>query len=194
MAHAQSHRAAALSAAGSRAFDVLGGYMIGTAAISFVGAASQAVIMFLLGLPLVLPVFVLSFFGGFIPYIGGAITTLLAFLIAVSVGDPLGVLIMGIWTIVFNLVQGNVVAPLVYGRTTHIHPAIVLVSIPAGAAVAGILGMFIVVPAIGVVATTWRTVLSVMSDHGTVESGAAVESDAAGTDGGTVDAAIPEAT
>ena len=37
-----------------------------------------------------------------------------------------------------------------------------LVAIPAGAAIAGILGMFIVVPILGVVAVTWRTVLSVI--------------------------------
>jgi putative heme transporter len=53
----------------------------------------------------------------------------------------------------------------VYGRTVHIHPAIVLLAIPAGSAVAGVLGMFVVVPAIGVVATTWRTVLSAISSR-----------------------------
>ncbi len=136
--------------------------MVGTAAISFVGAASQWVIMVALGLPLALPVFVLSFFGGFIPFIGGAITTGLAFLIAVANGEPIDIVIMAIWTIVFNLVQGNVVASLVYGRTNNIHPAIVLLAIPAGSAVAGILGMFLVVPVIGVVAATWRTVLHVV--------------------------------
>jgi hypothetical protein len=62
-------------------------------------------------------------------------------------------------------VQGNIVAPLVYGRTTHIHPAIVLVAIPAGSAIAGIAGMFLAVPVIGVVATTWRTLLSLMGTH-----------------------------
>ena len=111
--------------------------MIGTAAISFVGAASQWVIMVVLGLPLALPIFVLSFFLSFIPYIGGFISTGLAFLIAIAFGNPVDVLVMGIWTIVFNLVTGNIVAPLVYGRTVHIHPAIVLVAIPAGAAIAG---------------------------------------------------------
>jgi|GEM_PF-696391 len=162
MAHTHGEAGRELTAAGSKAYSVLGGYMTGTAAISFVGAASQFVIMVILGLPLALPVFVLSFFGGFIPYIGSLLTTLLAFLIAVAVGSTADIVIMAIWTIVFNLVQGNIVAPLVYGRTTHIHPAIVLVSIPAASAVAGVLGMFIVVPAIGVVAATWRTVLHVL--------------------------------
>jgi predicted PurR-regulated permease PerM len=72
---------------------------------------------------------------------------------------------MAVWTIVFNIVQGNIVSPLVYGRTVHLHPAIVLVAIPAGAAVAGIVGMFIVVPALGVVAVSWRSVLGVMGSR-----------------------------
>ena len=134
--------------------------MIGTGAISFVGAGSQWLIMVVLGLPLALPIFVLSFFLGFIPYIGGFIATGLAFLVAVAAGDTFDIVVMGIWTLVFNIVAGNVVSPIVYGRTVHIHPAIVLVAIPAGAAIAGAIGMFIVVPALGIVAATWRTVLA----------------------------------
>jgi predicted PurR-regulated permease PerM len=148
--------------AGNRAFNVLGGYMIGTGAISFVGAASQAVIMLVLGLPYVLPVFVLSFILCFIPYIGGFISTGLAFLITIAYGSPTDIVVMLVWTLVFNIVTGNIVAPLVYGKTVHLHPAIVLVAIPAGAAVAGMLGMFIVVPILGVVAVSWRTVLRVI--------------------------------
>jgi predicted PurR-regulated permease PerM len=68
---------------------------------------------------------------------------------------------MAIWTIGFNIVQGNVIAPLVYGRAVNLHPAIVLLSIPAGNAIAGVLGMFLAVPFIGVVAATWRIVLRV---------------------------------
>jgi len=152
-------------AAGRRAFDALSGYMIGTAAISFVGAASQWLIMVLLGLPYAGPVFVLSFFLCFIPYIGGYLTTGIAFLIAVGTHDPVTIVIMFAWTMVFNIVQGNVVAPLVYGRTVNIHPAVVLMAIPAGAAVGGIMGMFIAVPAIGVVVASWRTVLALLAGH-----------------------------
>jgi len=73
---------------------------------------------------------------------------------------------MGLWTLVFNIVTGNVVGPLVYGRTVHLHPAIVLVAIPAGSAIAGMLGMFIVIPLIGVVAASWRTVLAILGAGG----------------------------
>jgi predicted PurR-regulated permease PerM len=172
-----------VDAAGSRAVSVLGGYMIGTGAISIFGAATQFLIMAILGIPLALPLAVLAIFGGFIPYIGSLITTGLAFLVTVATGTPQDILIMGIFTIVFNIVQGNIVAPIVYSRVVSLHPAVVLVAIPAGNAIAGIVGMFLVVPFLGVVATVWRTVLRVldtepieMFDDGTSPSG--IEGDA----------------
>ena len=151
--------------AGTQASGILSGYMIGTATISAFGAATQFAIMALLGIPLALPLAVLSFFGGFIPYIGSLITTSIAFLVTVAVGSPTDIAIMGIFTLVFNIVQGNFVAPLVYGKAVNLHPAIVLLSIPAGAAVAGITGMLLVVPLLGVVATTWRTVLAAFASE-----------------------------
>ena len=72
--------------AGRGAAGVLGGYMVGTGAISVFGAVTQFVIMVVLGIPLALPLAVLSFFGGFIPYIGSFITTGLAFLVTVADG------------------------------------------------------------------------------------------------------------
>ncbi len=154
-----------LRGAAERATGVLGGYMIGTGAISAVGAASQFLIMAILGIPLAWPLAILSFFGGFIPYIGSLLTTMLAFLVTVAVGSTQDIVIMAVFTLVFNIVQGNIVAPLVYGKAVSIHPAVVLLAIPAGSAVAGIAGMFLAVPVIGVVATTWRTALRVFGNE-----------------------------
>ena len=140
-----------IDAAGTRAVNVLGGYMLGTGAISIFGAATQFLIMTVLGIPLALPLAILAVFGGFIPYIGSLITTGLAFLVTVATGSPQDILIMAIFTIVFNIVQGNIVAPIVYSRVVSLHPAVVLVAIPAGNAVAGVIGMFLVVPFLGVV-------------------------------------------
>jgi predicted PurR-regulated permease PerM len=151
--------------AGSRSVGVLGGYMVGTGAISAVGALSQFLIMAILGIPLALPLAVLSFFGGYIPYIGSILTTGLAFLVTVAVGTPTDVIVMGLFTVAFNIVQGNIVAPLVYGRAVNIHPGVILIAIPAASAVAGIMGMFLVVPVLGVIAASWRTVLFVFGDE-----------------------------
>jgi putative heme transporter len=186
IAHVQPALAPQVDAAGRRAMDALGGYMIGTGVISLVGAASQFVIMVILGIPLALPVFVLSFILCFIPYIGGFISTGLAFLLTVAFGTTEAVIVMAIWTVVFNIVTGNIVGPLVYGKAVSLHPAVVLLAIPAGAAVAGILGMFVVVPVLGVVAVTWRTVLAVAGQRRQQ-----VEEPAAAPD--PVEAPVPEA-
>jgi len=161
-----------VEAAGGRAVEVLGGYMAGTAVISLVGATSQLVIMLILGIGLALPVFVLSFFLCFIPYIGGFLSTGIALLLTIALGTPVDVAIMAVFTVVFNIVTGNIVSPIVYGKTVHLHPAVVLVAIPAGSAIAGVLGMFFVVPAIGVVAVTWRSVLVLMGARATAAAAA----------------------
>jgi predicted PurR-regulated permease PerM len=161
-----------IGGAAGRAVTVLSGYMVGTGGVSLFGAVSQYLIMVLLGLPLALPLAVLAFLLGFIPYIGSFISTGLAFLVAIAVGTPEDIAIMAIYTIVMNIVQGNFVAPIVYSRAVNLHPAVVLMAIPAGSEVAGILGMFLAVPFLGVIAATWRTVLSVFATHADASSGA----------------------
>jgi putative heme transporter len=176
---ATSWRRDALDASGRDAVGILGGYMFGTAAISAVGAFSQLAIMLILGLPFAVPIAVLSFIACFIPYYGGFVTTGLAFLVAVGYGTPTQIVIMFVYTIVFNLVQGNIVTPLVYNRTVNLHPAVVLLAIPAGGAVAGIAGMFLAVPILAVIATTWRTVLYVRGDRPTQRPAPAVDTPSA---------------
>ncbi len=180
-----------LGEAGHRSGEILNGYMIGTGAIALFAAVTQWLIMVLLGLPLALPIGVLTFFGNFIPYIGGAVTTLLGFLVALAVGTSSDIIIMAIYTLVFNIVQGNFVAPLVYGKTVQLHPAIVLLAIPAGGQIAGIIGMFLVVPFLGVVATTWRLILQIFdTDDG---SSTLIESDRAPIPEPTPAAPVPTA-
>ena len=69
--------------------------------------------------------------------------------------------VMLVFTIIFNIVQGNVVAPIVYSRAVSLHPAVVLMAIPAGNEIAGVLGMFLAVPVVAVVAASWRQILRV---------------------------------
>jgi putative heme transporter len=148
--------------AASKAVGVLGGYVIATGVVSVFGAFTQFVLMVILGVPLALPVFVLSVFSGYIPYIGSMLTTLLALVLTVTTGNPVAILIMLIFTVVFNIVQGNIVQPLVFSKAVNIHPAIILLAIPAGNSLAGILGMFLVVPILGVIAATWHSALEFM--------------------------------
>ena len=151
-----------LANVGGRSMEILSGYMVATGALSAFSAVTQWLIMVVLGLPLALPLAVLSFFGGFIPYVGSFITTGIAFLVTVAVGDPIDILVMGIFTVVFNIVAGSFIGPIVYGRAVSLHPAVILVATPAGGAIAGIVGMFLAVPLIGIVSAAWRPMLRVI--------------------------------
>ena len=152
---------------GAKAARILNGSTLGTGLVSLVAGTLQVVMMTLLGLPLAFPVGVLTFFGGFIPYIGGAIATGLGFLIAIAFGSPTTIVLMAIFTVVINIVIGNFVAPLVLGKTVSIHPAIVLLAAPAGAAIGGLIGMFLVVPMIAIFMATWRSVIRLFDPHET---------------------------
>jgi len=138
----------------------MGGYMKGTAIISAFGAITSGLMMVFLGLPLAVPITVFGFLAGFIPYVGNLLTTAIALLVAIAVGTTSDIVVMLVFTVVFNIAQGNFVTPLVYGKSLALHPAVVLMAIPVGSEIAGILGMFLVVPLAAIVAATWRLVLA----------------------------------
>ena len=162
--HLGGWRRTQVTLAGDQAVTMLGGYMIATGVLGAFNAVTGFIVMTLLGLPLALPVAILSFFGGFIPYIGQFVTSLIAFLVAVAFGTTQDVIVMAIWTAVFNVVQGSVIAPLVYGRAVSLHPAIVLIVIPAGGELAGVLGMFLAVPLVGIIGAVWRNILAAIGE------------------------------
>jgi predicted PurR-regulated permease PerM len=164
---------------GATAARILNGSTVGTGIVSLVGGTAWAILLTILGLPLAVPIGVLTFFGGFIPYIGGFIATALAFLIAIAAGDTTDVIVMAVFTPIYNIAIGNFVAPLVYGKTVSLHPAVILLAAPAGAAIGGLIGMFLIVPVIAIVGATWRPIVHLFDpDDGTQPAPAAATPEA----------------
>ena len=87
ISHLDGWRRKEIALAGERSVTMLGGYMIATGVLALFNAVTGFIIMTLLGLPLALPVAILSFFGGFIPYIGQFVTSLIGFLVAIAFGS-----------------------------------------------------------------------------------------------------------
>jgi predicted PurR-regulated permease PerM len=164
LARLSPSRRGPIATAGGTAVNLLAGYMAGTAVIAAFNGVSTGLILVMLGLPLALPIAVIGFFTGFIPYVGSFISTALALLVTIALGDPAAIVFMLVFTVIFNIVQGNFITPLVYGRSLSLHPAIVLMAIPIGNEIAGVLGMFLIVPVVAMVAATWRLVLSAIDD------------------------------
>ena len=152
--------------AGQRAVDVLAGYMVGTAAISAFGGITSGLIMVVLGLPLAIPITVIGFFAGFIPYLGSFITTGLALMVTLAFGTTTDVIVMLIFTVVFNIAQGNFVTPIVYGGACRSIRRSCSWRSRSGTRSPGVLGMFLVVPAAAMVAATWRLLLTAIDAAG----------------------------
>ena len=102
----------------------------------------------MLGVPQVLSLALLALLGGFIPYIGGLVAMVAILLVALGTAGPQTTLILLVLILTANGIVSNLLRPILYGRTVHLHPAIVLVAIPAGAAIAGIIGVFAAIPAV----------------------------------------------
>lgn len=136
---------------GRRAWRALGGYVRGTALIALVDAVIIGIGIAIIGVPLVLPLAILTFLGAFFPLVGAVVAGLLAVLVALvsgGIGDAL--LVLGVVVIV-QQVEGDVLAPLVLGRAVRLHPVVILVALTAGAILGGLAGAFLAVPVTAVI-------------------------------------------
>jgi predicted PurR-regulated permease PerM len=81
-----------------------------------------------------------------IPYVGGAITVVLAVLMALSVG-PWQVLAVIVLYIVLINIEAHILAPVLLGRVIGLPSIAVLIALLAGVELLGILGALLAVPA-----------------------------------------------
>ena len=144
-------RAPAVDRAGRRAWKVLDGYIRGTALIAAIDATLIGIGIWLLGVPLALPLAVLVFLGGFIPFVGATISGLVAVLVAFAdEGWEIALVTLAI-VIGVQLVEGNFLQPIIQSRTVDLHPAVILLAVAAGGSLFGILGAYLAVPVTAVV-------------------------------------------
>jgi len=124
--------------------------------VGVIDAVFIGVGLLLVGVPLVLPLMVLTFIGAFIPIIGAFVAGAVAVLVAlVSEGFTAALIVLAIIIVVQQL-EGNVFAPVLQARSLKLHAVVVILAITAGANLAGITGALLAVPIAAVVAITWR--------------------------------------
>jgi putative heme transporter len=129
-----------------RVWDTLGGYFRGQLVVAFVDAVAIGIGLFLLGVPLALPLAMLVFFGGLFPIVGAFTAGAVAVLVALAEGGLGLAIAVLILNVAVQQLEGNLLEPLIVGRATQLHPLLVLVSLTAGAVTLGILGAFLAVP------------------------------------------------
>lgn len=138
---------------GVKAWHTMSGYLRGVAITGVVNAVIIGIGLALLGVPLVVPLMLVTFAGAFIPLVGATAAGVLAAMVALVSGGPGTALAVGALVLVVQQVEGDVLAPLVLGRAVRLHAVTILLSLTAGSIVAGIIGAFLAVPIAALVKT-----------------------------------------
>ncbi|MBC2907673.1 AI-2E family transporter [Streptomyces cupreus] len=129
-----------------RAFEAVQGFMRGTTFIAFIDSLCITVGLLILDVPGAVGLGALVFVGAYIPYLGAFISGAVAVLVALADrGFVIALWALGI-VLAVQVLEGHVLQPLIQSRTVQMHPAVVMVTITAGASVAGVLGMLLAVP------------------------------------------------
>ncbi|MBA2528345.1 MAG: AI-2E family transporter, partial [Euzebyales bacterium] len=131
---------------GVRAWQTIGAYIRGQLVIATVDAVLIGGALLVLGVPLALPLSLLVFVGGLLPLVGAFVSGALAVLVALASNGPTAALILFAWIVVVQQLEGDLLAPVVLGRATALHPLATLVALTAGAVLLGVLGAFLAIP------------------------------------------------
>ena len=140
----------------ARAWNTLGGFIRTQALVAFIDATLIGAALAFVGQPLWVPLAVITFIGGFIPIIGAFASGAIAVLVTLVTNSPRDAIIILVVIIVVQQLEGNVLSPMLQGKSMNLHPAVVLMGVTAGGSLYGITGAFLAVPAIATVAAVLR--------------------------------------
>ncbi|MET8453397.1 AI-2E family transporter [Streptomyces sp. NPDC005209] len=137
--------------AGYAAWRTFAGYTRGIIIVAATNAVLVGVALFVLRVPLALPLTLLEFFATFVPLVGSPVALGVATVVALAGRGPLTALAVLILIVVIGQLEGHVLHPLVMSWAVRLHPLAVAVSVIAGSIVAGVIGAIVAVPFISVI-------------------------------------------
>ncbi|GAA2538991.1 AI-2E family transporter [Microbacterium mitrae] len=137
---------------GTKTVETLGSYVRGTAAVAAVDAIGIGICLFILQVPLALPLAVLVFLLAFIPLVGATVAGILAALVALVANGPFIALVVVAVVIGVNQIEGNFLQPVLMGRSLKLHSLVILIALAVGTLLGGVLGAVLAVP---IAAVAW---------------------------------------
>lgn len=148
----------------ARGWDTLGAFVRSQALIGLLDAVFIGLGLWVLDVPLVLPLAVLTFVSAFVPIVGALFAGLVAVLIALVSNGLMDALIVLAIIIVVQQLEGNVLQPMIQSRGLGLHAAVVLLAVTLGGSLAGVVGSLLAVPAAALVAVVWNYLREQLAD------------------------------
>jgi predicted PurR-regulated permease PerM len=145
---------------------IAGAYFIGLAKLTALDTLTLAAGLWLLGFSGTLALGLICAILAWVPYFGSLLGGMLVVMVAAS--DFPDMPAMAYWAaglfVLARLLDDFVYMPITIGRELHVHPLVTVVMIFAGGAVAGVAGMMLVLPVLGVMRVVGETVGAVVMD------------------------------
>jgi putative heme transporter len=130
----------------SRAAGSLRGYFVGVTIVAAWSAVIVGLGALLLGVPLAGTIAVVTFVGGYVPYLGAWAAGIFAVLIALGAQGPEAALAIGAIVLLANGILQQLVQPIAYGAALGLHPLAVLIVTIAGGCLFGTVGLVLAAP------------------------------------------------
>ncbi|ASY33001.1 MULTISPECIES: AI-2E family transporter [unclassified Streptomyces] len=142
-----------VAGAGPRAWNTLTSYVRGTVIVALIDAVFIGIGIYVLEVPMAVPLAVIIFLAAFVPLVGAVVSGALAVLVAlVTQGVWAAIIVLGVVLLV-QQIEGHVLQPFILGRAVRVHPLAVVLSVAAGGMIAGIGGAVVAVPLVAVLNT-----------------------------------------
>jgi predicted PurR-regulated permease PerM len=111
---------------------VVGGYIRGQLSMALLVGVLVGLGMFFLRVPFAPLLGLLAFVLEFIPIIGTLISGAICFLIALTQGWPLALVVLAYFVVV-HVIEGDVLGPRIVGQAVGLHPVVSIIALAAGA-------------------------------------------------------------
>ncbi|HET8949886.1 MAG TPA: AI-2E family transporter [Solirubrobacteraceae bacterium] len=145
------HRRETLREISERAWGALATYVQGVFLVATLDAVLIGIVLVLVGVPIALPLIVLTFLAAFFPIVGAVMAGAAATLVALVSGGVVDAAIVLGAIIAIQQLEGNVFYPMVVGKQLKLHPVAILLALTAGGVLAGVAGAFLAIPVAAVV-------------------------------------------
>lgn len=145
----EAHQRRRFLSVSGRMQDKVGGYVLGTLFIAAIGGVIIGAVLAILQVPYWLPLGVLMIILGIIPYLGPIIGAVLI------VGATMGIkgfgpgVIMAVVFVGYQIIENNLLQPLVQNRTIKMNPLIIVLVLLIGASLMGVVGALLALPVAG---------------------------------------------
>lgn len=142
----------------------LGGYIRGQLLVCVIIGSCAGVTFWLFHIPYPLILGLVIALTNVIPYFGPFIGAVPALLIAAAVSSKAVIIVLATIAIL-QFIEGNILGPLIVGKSLNMHPVAIMLALLAGGELAGVVGMIIAVPAASILKIMFAHLISIRAEH-----------------------------